>query len=112
MSEVLTREFLEKKLREITRRYDNLIRGLSYTGGGAGGMEYDTTEILIGSVNGVNRNFRTTQPYKTGTIKIYLNGLKESYFSEISDTEILLEDAPQNRGFIDKVEATYIKLIN
>lgn len=110
MSDVVTKEILEKKLREITRRYDNLIRELSYDGGGGGGSEYDVEEFLIGSVNGVNRNFRTSFAFKAGTIKIYLNGLKEIHFTEVSDSEILFEDAPQNRGFIDKIRGNYIKL--
>jgi hypothetical protein len=66
------------------------------------------SEVLIGAVDGVNRTFRTAEPYNSGSIKVFLNGLKTSYFQEVTSNTILFEDAPKNTGFIDKVEADYL----
>ncbi|MHC1773854.1 MAG: hypothetical protein AB9834_00435 [Lentimicrobium sp.] len=65
------------------------------------------TEILTGQVNGANRVFTTSSPYVAGKIEVYLNGLKEVYFEESSDTTITLEEPPKNNGFADRIEATY-----
>ncbi len=65
------------------------------------------TEILTGEVNGVNREFSTSAPYVPGKIEVYLNGLKEVYFMESSDTGITLDEPPKNAGFTDRIEATY-----
>ncbi len=66
------------------------------------------TEILAGEVNGVNRVFSTSSAYVAGEIEVYLNGLKEVFFTESSDTTITLDEAPKNNGFTDRIEATYI----
>jgi hypothetical protein len=65
------------------------------------------SEVLIGAVDGVNRTFRTAEPYNSGSIKV-LNGLKTSYFQEVTNNTILLKMLPKNTGFIDKVEADYL----
>jgi len=66
------------------------------------------TEKLTGEVNGVNRIFSTSSAYVEGKIEVYLNGVKEVFFIESSDTTITLEEAPKNNGFTDRIEATYI----
>lgn len=66
-------------------------------------------EQLIGAVNGVNRIFSTSVPYGSGTITVFVNGVKERNFTELSDTQIQLAEALRNTGFTDLIEAIYIK---
>lgn len=67
------------------------------------------TEQLTGVVDGINTVFSTTVPYKSGTISVFVNGLKEKYFDEISETQIQLKSAPSNIGIIDSLETIYTK---
>lgn len=66
---------------------------------------------LIGNVDGSNKIFSTPEPYESGTITVFRNGLKYRDFIEVpdSDTQIELFEAPLNTGFSDLIEAIYIK---
>lgn len=77
-------------------------------GGGVINSNTPVTEIMIGNVDGINKQFSTTLPFNK-IIAIYINGLKEKNFSVSSDTTIILNEAPKNIGFSDIIEATYIK---
>jgi len=53
-----------------------------------------------------SRRFKTSQPYKSGSLKVFFNGIKEKYIIEISDTEFEFEiDIIPT----DTVEVEYIK---
>lgn len=110
MSDSVTKEFLEQKIREVTRRFEGLIRSSSYNGGGSGGnaAEGISSEVLIGVVDGVNKTFTTSKTYYAGSIQIYINGLREKNFTETSSTTIALDEAPLSNGFIDVVEGNYL----
>lgn len=64
-------------------------------------------EQLGGVVNGINRSFYASSPFRAGTINVFVNGLREKHFVEINDTTITLDDAPLNTGFMDTIEAFY-----
>lgn len=66
-------------------------------------------ETLGGTVNGINKLFTTSVPYKSGSIAVFVNGMKESYYTEISSTEIEFDEPPSNIGFNDKIEAIFTK---
>jgi len=74
---------------------------------GSGGGSQRRSETLSGPVDGINKVFTTSSAYVSGTIDVYLNGLKETYFVESSDRTITLDEAPKNIGFSDRIEATY-----
>jgi len=67
----------------------------------------EINEVLTGNVNGINTIFKTSKPYKPDSINIYVNGLKEFFFSKTGESEITLDFAPSNEVFIDKIEAIY-----
>lgn len=70
---------------------------------------YIITEPLSGAVNGVNKVFSTTSPFVTNTLSVFLNGIRETHYSETTDTQITMEDAPKNIGFTDTLEIIYTK---
>ena len=51
-------------------------------------------ESLIGTKNGINTIFTTTYNFVTGTTRVYVNGLKEQYYTETDTNEITLDEAP------------------
>lgn len=51
-------------------------------------------QIPAGAVDGVNTVFTTAQLYRTNTIAVYLNGLRESHFTETTSTSITLGSPP------------------
>lgn len=67
-------------------------------------------ERLTGVVDGLNRNFFTSSVFIPASLAVFINGLKETEFSVLSSTEILLDQAPRNFGFTDTVEAMYMKI--
>lgn len=69
----------------------------------------DNREVPAGLVNGTNKIFTASNPFVAGSARLYLNGNREPNFTEISDTQIQLIDAPLNVGFTDRIEITYIK---
>jgi hypothetical protein len=75
-------------------------------------VEVDTLPVdepLFGLVNGANRIFSTSVPYGLGTITVFVNGFKERNFTEYSQQQIELNEAPKNIGFTDMIEAIYIR---
>lgn len=73
----------------------------------ASGANPIVSEQLIGIVDGVNRIFTTSAPYISGSISVFVNGIKESGFVKTNETTITLDEAPSNVGFTDKIEAIY-----
>ena len=67
----------------------------------------DVQEQLTGVVDGINCVFTTSQSYVSGTLILFLNGLKESGFTEVDDITILMDEAPKIAGFSDKLEGIY-----
>ena len=68
------------------------------------------SEPLSGTVNGENRVFTTSKAYKSGTIVVFVNGIRESSFLEVDQMTIILDEAPSNAGFTDKIETIYTSL--
>lgn len=64
-------------------------------------------EQLIGDINGLNKIFQTSVPYLTGKISVFINGTKEHFFTELSENQIMLDEAPKNIDFLDYIEAIY-----
>jgi hypothetical protein len=72
--------------------------------------DYETIPApLIGIIDGTNTIFSTPTAYKSGSISVFRNGLKEKYFNELSDTQIEFHTAPSNIEFIDTLETIYTK---
>ncbi len=69
----------------------------------------EIVEEPIGSITGENTIFSTSVPYISGTLKVFVNGLKEKFFTENTDTEFALSQAPKNVGFTDTIEVIYLK---
>ena len=69
---------------------------------------FKITQPAIGAVDGVNKRYSASNPFDPGSIEVYINGLKERYFSLISDSEIELEAPPKNNGITDYVELIYL----
>jgi len=107
--ETLVWNVREGKLFGLKVSEDDVKEVVEMAGGsiGSGGGSQTKSEILSGSVDGINRVFATSFPYVSGKIDVYLNGLKEVYFVESSDTAITLDEAPKNDGFPDRIEAYY-----
>lgn len=59
-----------------------------------------------GVKDGANTVFTTAHPYRPGTIAVFLNGLREHYYSETSSTTITFDDPP---GPADLVTVDYLK---
>jgi hypothetical protein len=72
-------------------------------------MQIRITEQPTGPVNGVNTIFYTSVAYVSGSIALFINGIKEVFFSEVNDRQITLSHAPLNIGFTDRIEVTYLK---
>jgi hypothetical protein len=73
-------------------------------------MTEQVSELLSGTVNSENRVFTTSKAYKSGTIVVFVNGIRESDFLEVDQTTIILDEAPSNVGFTDKIETIYTSL--
>ena len=67
-------------------------------------------EQPTGDIDGDNTLFSTTHPYIPDSLMVFINGIKEFYFTEISDTQFTVSNAPKNIGFIDVIEVVYTKL--
>jgi hypothetical protein len=67
------------------------------------------TEQLNGAVDGENRIFTSSVQFESATLTVYINGLKQHDFITPSDNQIIVDSPPQNTGFTDIIEATYIK---
>lgn len=86
--------------------------GIADIAGLIAALEYGrVTEIPTGIINGVNQVFYTSVPFVSGTISVFLNGLKEGGFAENTDTRITMDIAPKVTGFTDSIEVIYTKKI-
>jgi len=67
-------------------------------------------EHLIGSINGFNKIFTTSNEFISDSIELYINGLKQRNgidFEVTGENEVTLSDAPTNIGFPDYLTASY-----
>ena len=65
-------------------------RWLKTPGGGS-----DIQETPSGSINGVNKNFVLTQDPTSGSLKVFLNGLKDNAFTYSSPSKtVTMTTAP------------------
>ncbi|MCX6231166.1 MAG: hypothetical protein NTZ33_06440 [Bacteroidetes bacterium] len=67
-----------------------------------------TNEQMLGNCNGLNRIFRTSNPFKLGTIIVFVNGLNDKGFTVLDNQTIQFEIAPLDR---DIILAVYNKVI-
>lgn len=70
---------------------------------------YRITQQAIGLVNGINTVFSASVSFDPGSIEVYVNGIKERYFSLVSDTTIQLQNAPKTTGYSDFIELVYLQ---
>lgn len=64
-------------------------------------------EIPIGTIDGINNVFTTSQAFEASSIILWLNGLLEINFTVLNNTTIQLQDPPSINGFIDSLEIFY-----
>lgn len=67
------------------------------------------SETPEGTIDSANTIFSSSNSFIQGTLKVYINGLREWHFMEISDTQFELEEAPSNNKFTDILKIEYIK---
>lgn len=60
---------------------------------GAAGTGAYFMEIPIGTINGSNKTYTTSQPFVAGSTSVFLNGLLEHYYTETA-TGVIFDDAP------------------
>ncbi|MEW6039931.1 MAG: hypothetical protein AB1633_00220 [Elusimicrobiota bacterium] len=68
-------------------------------------------ETLVGVIDGVNKIFTTINNYKSGSTRIFINGLKQKrgiHYTESGPKEITFSEAPSNNGFNDELIINYI----
>lgn len=61
---------------------------------GAGGNDWLSDEAPLETPNASLTTFTTPSPYVAGTLRVYLNGLREQHVAEVTDTTFAFEDAP------------------
>lgn len=69
-------------------------------------------ETLTGTIDGSNKVFTTQHNYKSGTTRVFINGLKQKLgvgYSETDSNEITFSESPSAVGFIDELIINYIK---
>lgn len=66
-------------------------------------------EDLTTQIDGANIDFVVSQKYLSGNIKVFVNGLKERFITELTNTIVRLSPAPQDG---DSVEVEYIRDVN
>jgi hypothetical protein len=52
------------------------------------------SETPAGNVDGANTVFGLAHPYQSGSVRIFLNGLHETHFTETTSTTITFADPP------------------
>ncbi|MFZ4724417.1 MAG: hypothetical protein ACOYMD_03155 [Paludibacter sp.] len=72
------------------------------------GTSVPKNETLIGDINGINKVFTTSAPFVNGSLVIFLNGIREHFYTINSTSQITFDTAPSNAGMLDIVEATYL----
>lgn len=63
------------------------------TGGGGSGESF-MNDIPPQVADGVRTSFNTNVPYISGNLIVFLNGLRESHFSEVNSTTFQFSSAP------------------
>jgi hypothetical protein len=53
-------------------------------------------ETPAGAVNGVNTTFTVDSNYQAASTRVYLNGLRETFYTESGAAEITFDDPPQS----------------
>ena len=84
--------------------------GISFTIASVLPAQDPVEEILTGVIDGVNKVFTTSDNYKSGSTKIWRNGLKQlsgTHYSETGVNEITFVDAPDAIGFEDILIINY-----
>lgn len=61
---------------------------------GAGGNDWISDQAPVESPDGALLTFTTSVPYVSGTLRVFLNGLRESHVTELTSTTFAFEDAP------------------
>ncbi len=69
-------------------------------------------EVAQGTVDGLNRTYKTARSYKTGSLKVWLNGilgLREltDGWSELSGNKFRMDEAPKTG---DQVQVYYLAI--
>ena len=56
-----------------------VLQGVSFLGstGGGGGLVQVWNETPVGAINGTNQNFSTANSFRSATLAVYLNGLRQ-----------------------------------
>lgn len=73
--------------------------------GAAGDGAQVIGETPAGDRDGINVTFTTSSPFRTASVALYLNGLREFHFTETGPDQITLEDPPING---DDLRADYV----
>ena len=74
-------------------------------------MQKHIREKMTGDIDNINTIFTTAHSFKTGSTTLFLNGIEESHYIELDNSSIMISFPPQNIGFIDLVEISYIQKI-
>jgi hypothetical protein len=65
---------------------------------GAQGLPGEGVPILgetpSGAINGINKVFSTASTFRADSTSLYLNGLRESHYTETGGSSVTLSDAP------------------
>jgi len=74
---------------------------------------YPYIEVPSGAVNGVNRDFRVSTDFRSGTVRVFLNGLKGQRalvdgWKEMGPRWIRLNEAPE---VTDVLEIWYFPIL-
>lgn len=64
------------------------------------------TENITEQIDGIKTDFVSTNSFYTGTLKVWINGLKEIGVVEINSTSFRLVPAPE---LVDRIEIEYLK---
>lgn len=87
--------------------YDAIIGSTANINGTNSWMPEETP---TGTVNGTNKVFTVSRPYIGGTLRVYVNGLRQAlttHFTETSSTTFTLDDAPLT-GDVIRVEYQFV----
>jgi hypothetical protein len=69
-------------------------------------------EELAGIIDGVNKIFTTTKNFRSGSAKVFINGIKQrpgESFTETANNEITFSEAPSIIGFPDYLIINFIE---
>lgn len=75
---------------------------------GDGSIRKQHKEIITENINGINVLFSISNVFISNSVSVYLNGIKEIYFTEVDNNKIQFQEAPKNNGFVDLIEVHYL----